>query len=104
MRVFLLTSTEIFRIIAEHNGELSRFGVSRIGLFGSAARGEVKPESDFDFLVEFRPGEKNYDNFFEVAELLENLFGRRVDVLTVESVSPILKERILQEAHFETIH
>jgi len=95
---------EIFQKINSHRSELSMLGVSRIGLFGSAVRGEMTAESDLDFLVEFRPGEKSYDRFFELAELLESLFGRRVDLLTVESVSPLLKQRILAEARFETIH
>ena len=67
-------------------------------------RGEMSAESDLDFLVEFRPGEKSYDRFFELVELLERLFGRRVDLLTVESVSPLQKQRILAEARFEAIH
>ena len=83
---------------------MSLLGVSRIGLFGSAVREEMTPESDLDFLVEFRPGEKSYDRFFELAELLEELFKRKVDLLTVESVSPLLRQRILGEARFETIH
>lgn len=99
-----MKSDEIFQTIISHRSELSRLGVSRIGLFGSAVREEARPESDLDFLVEFRPGEKSYDHFFELAELLEGLFGRKVDLLTVESVSPILRKRILQEARFETIH
>jgi len=95
---------EIFKTIGLHRSEFSLLGVSRIGLFGSAARGEMTGESDLDFLVEFRPGEKNYDRFFELGLLLESLFGRKVDLLTVESVSPVLRERILAEARFETIH
>lgn len=95
---------EIFQTINNHRAELSMLGVSRIGLFGSAVRGELTKESDLDFLVEFRPGEKNYDRFFELGELLESLFKRRVDLLTVESVSPLLRQRILNEARFETIH
>jgi predicted nucleotidyltransferase len=55
-------------------------------LFGSAVRNETRPESDLDFLVEFRYGKKSYDHFFELAELLEHLFDRKVDLLTVESV------------------
>lgn len=99
-----MKSSEIFQTISKHHADLSRLGVSRIGLFGSAVRDEMTPESDLDFLVEFRVGEKSYDRFFELCELLERLFGRKVDLLTVESVSPILKQRILREARFETIH
>jgi predicted nucleotidyltransferase len=99
-----MNQNEIFQKINSHRSELSMLGVSRIGLFGSAVRDEMTEESDLDFLVEFRPGKKSYDHFFELAELLESLFGRRVDLLTVESVSPLLKQRILDEARFETIH
>jgi hypothetical protein len=99
-----VNQNEIFQIIGRHHSEFSLLGVSRIGLFGSAVRGEATPESDLDFLVEFRPGEKTCDHFFELAEFLEGLFGRKVDLLTVESVSPLLKQRILGEARFETIH
>ena len=99
-----MNQNEIFQTIGRHHSEFSLLGVSRIGLFGSAVRGEATPESDLDFLVEFRPGEKSYDRFFELGELLENLFGRKIDLLTVKSVSPLLRQRILREARFETIH
>ncbi|MDO3380119.1 MULTISPECIES: nucleotidyltransferase family protein [Geoalkalibacter] len=99
-----MKSEDIFQTINRHQGELSDLGVHRIGLFGSAVRGELKSDSDLDFLVEFRRGKKNYDRFFELAELLERLFGRKVDLLTVESLHPSLRQRIFQEARFETIH
>jgi uncharacterized protein len=99
-----MKSDEVFKTINNHRAELYRLGVSRIGLFGSAVRNEARSDSDLDFLVEFRPGEKNYDHFFELAELLESLFGRKVDLLTVESVSPVLRKRIFEDARFETIH
>jgi predicted nucleotidyltransferase len=58
----------------------AQFGVQRIGLFGSFARGTAQESSDVDLIVEFqRPiGLK----FVEMVEYLENLLGRRVDVLT----------------------
>ena len=99
-----MNQNEIFQTISRHHTELSLLGVSRIGLFGSAVREEMTPESDLDFLVEFRPGEKNYDRFFELAELLEQLFGRKVDLLTVESLTSLVRQRILGEARFESIH
>ena len=51
-----------------------------------------------DFLVEFLPGKKSFDNFFAVCELLEKTLQRRVEVLTPESLSPHIGPRILQEA------
>lgn len=99
-----MKSDEIFQTISRHHLDLSRLGVYRLGLFGSAVRNESKADSDLDFLVEFRAGEKSYDHFYELAEMLERIFGRKVDLLTVESVSPILRDRIFAEARFETIH
>ena len=98
-----MKSDEIFQTIHRHHAELSRLGVQRLGVFGSAVRNELRPESDLDFLVEFRAGEKSYDHFFELAEMLERIFRRKVDLLTVESVSPVLRQRIFTEARFETI-
>ncbi len=64
-----------------------RFGVRRLELFGSAARGEVEPR-DLDFLVEFGPlpaGERASAYFGLLAEL-EELFGRPVDLVMATAV------------------
>lgn len=51
-----------------------------------------------DLLVEFQTGWKTYDNFLDLAELLEEILGRPVELLTRESLSPYIGLRILQEA------
>ena len=65
----------------------SNYGVKRIALFGSFARGEQKEDSDVDILVEFRKpiGFK----FVDFAEYVEKLVGRKVDILTPEGVKGI---------------
>jgi len=71
-----------------------RHEVRRLELFGSAARGDFQPaKSDLDFVVQFaRTGYTGYaDAFLEFAEALEELFGRKVDVLT---------ERMIRSPHF----
>jgi len=73
-------------------------GVRRLELFGSFARGEEGSESDVDLLVEFEPGEKTWDHFLELSLLLEEILGRRVELLTRESLSPYIGPRILEEA------
>ncbi|MEN8692215.1 MAG: nucleotidyltransferase family protein [Desulfobacterales bacterium] len=80
------------------------FPQSRIGLFGSQSRGDATPDSDLDFLVEFIKGRKNYDNYIELCFFLEDLFSKKIDLLTPESLSPHLKEQILREVQYETIH
>ncbi|NVM31244.1 MAG: nucleotidyltransferase family protein [Candidatus Helarchaeota archaeon] len=98
-----LDKEKIFELLRLNKLQLQKYGVKRIGLFGSYLRGENKKESDIDFLVEFEEGKKNYDNFIELAFFLEELFNRRVDLLTIESMSPYLKPYILKEVRFETI-
>jgi uncharacterized protein len=78
--------------------QLRACGVRRLALFGSFARGDQHDTSDVDFLAEFAPGRKTYDNFFALCELLEESLQRRVEVLTTESLSPHIGPRILQEA------
>lgn len=75
---------------------LKRNDVVRAGLFGSFARGEAKRKSDVDVLVKF----KNRKSLFDLAGLeieLEKKIGRKVDLLTYNSISPLLKNRIFRE-------
>jgi len=86
--------SEIFIILNSLKETLREMGVLRLGLFGSFARGENTSGSDVDVIVSFLPGYKNYDNFYRLAELLEEQFGRKVEIITEESVSPHLKREI----------
>jgi predicted nucleotidyltransferase len=81
---------------------LASLGVLEIGLFGSFARGEQTPESDVDLLVEFTPQQHTFDSFMDLSFFLEALLGRKVELLTRESLSPYIGERILAEV--EKIH
>lgn len=65
-----------------------RFCVKRIGVFGSFARGEQKDTSDVDILVEFE--KPTFDNFMNLAFFLEDLFQRKVDLVTPNSLSPYI--------------
>ncbi len=75
---------------------LRKNDVSRASLFGSVVRGEATEESDIDLLVEFK-GEKSLLDLAELKIELEELLGKRVDVLTYNSLHPLLKDRILHE-------
>lgn len=82
---------------------MRRYGVKRCGLFGSFVRGKQNDESDVDILVEFEDGQKSFDNFMGTAFLLEEVFGRKVDLLTPESLSPYIGPRILREVEYASI-
>ena len=66
----------------------SRYGVIRIGLFGSAARGELSPESDIDLLVELDPEKTTFRRYLELEEYLTRLFDRKIDLVTLDGISP----------------
>ena len=74
-------------IIQERIDELRKLGARRIGVFGSFANGEAGPESDVDVYLQFEEGQSTYDNLFAIGELLEQAFGRRVDLVTDKSLS-----------------
>jgi uncharacterized protein len=91
------TRQEILERIWRHRQQIRSLGVERLGLFGSFARGEQKAGSDIDLLVRFRPQDKSFDRFMALAELLEGVLQRRVELVTTEGLSPYLGPRILDE-------
>ncbi len=74
-----------------------RFGVTKIGIFGSIARGEGWLESDIDVLVKFASGQTTFRNFMELAFYLEDLFCRRVDLVTEEGLSRHIRPYVERE-------
>ena len=93
-----LTRADVLFRLATAQVEIIRLGVRRLALFGAVQRNVARPDSDVDVLVEFQPGEKTYDRFLALGDLLEQLFGRRVELVTPESLSPFLGPHILAEA------
>jgi predicted nucleotidyltransferase len=75
----------------------TQFGVTKIGIFGSFARGEQTKNSDVDVLVDFAPGYATLHNFIGLSDYLEALFRRRVDLLTEPSVSNYIRPYIEQD-------
>ena len=90
--------SDVLRILHEKRGELSeKYGVKSLALFGSVARDEARPDSDVDLLVEFdRP--VGLFAFIGLQQFLENLLGSKVDLGTLRSLKPRLKDSVLQEA------
>jgi hypothetical protein len=84
--------------IAATEREIRALGVERLALFGSVLRGSPAPDSDIDFVVKFRAGAKSYDRYSSLCDLLEEVLGRRVELVTTEALSPYLGPRILAEA------
>ncbi len=94
---------DLFVLLAKHQKQLKQFGVKRWGVFGSFARDQQNAGSDVDILVEFEPGKKSFDNFMHLAFFLEEQVGRRVELVTPESLSPHIGPYILREVEYASI-
>jgi predicted nucleotidyltransferase len=76
-----------------------RYSVKELSLFGSAARGEMGPESDVDIMVEFEPGVRiGLIRFESLVEELESLAERRVDLVTKRGLKPWVRSEVLKDA------
>ena len=93
-----LTRDLVHARLRDVEAELLTLGVRRLAIFGSVLRNEGRPESDVDLLVEFAPGQKSFDRFLALYELLESRLGHRVELVTTEALSPFLGPHILAEA------
>ena len=98
MSTQVLTRAEAIQRLQTAEAEIRRLGVRRLALFGSVVRDEARPDSDVDLLVEFYPGEKSFDRFLSLCELLEELLEHRVEVVTTEALSPYIGPHILAQA------
>jgi len=74
-----------------------RYGVQNIRVFGSFARGEARPDSDVDLVVDYVPGHGGFA-FIDFCQEVEALLQRKVDVVTEKSLHPIIKDKVLAQA------
>jgi predicted nucleotidyltransferase len=75
----------------------ARYRIRNIRVFGSLARGDARPDSDVDLLVEYVAGGSGFD-FVSFCDEVEVALGRKVDVVTDDSLHPRVRERILAQA------
>ena len=87
---------ELLRTLQAAHAELRQLGVRRLSVFGSFARDQADAESDVDFLVEL--DRKTFDRYMEAKFFLEDLLGRRVDLVLEDRVKPRLREALLRDA------
>jgi predicted nucleotidyltransferase len=90
-----MTRDEIINKIEENKEVIRGFGARRVGLFGSYARGDQTDASDLDILVDFEHA--GFDNYFDLKLFLEDLFGRKVDLVIARSIKPRIRDVILAE-------
>ena len=103
MRIFLQVTTKenILAILKKHKPELSKYGVSNIGLFGSYLRNEQSAKSDIDLLIDFEPEKENFDNYMAVYDIFESLFkNEKIEIVTKNGLSKYIGPGILNNVMY----
>jgi uncharacterized protein len=89
---------KIIELLKAHYEELTkRFGMKSLAIFGSAARDESGPDSDVDILVDFAQP-PTFDQYMDLKFFLEDLLGRRVDLVTRRGLRDRIRPQVEKEA------
>jgi predicted nucleotidyltransferase len=89
---------EAINRLKEHEADLRRLGVEHLYLFGSIARGDASEESDVDLFFDHEKGKLGLFELMDVKERATSILGRKADVMTRDSLHPVLKKRIEESA------
>jgi len=90
-----LKSEDIIIFLKNNKYELEKYGINKIGLFGSYAKNQENEYSDIDILVEFKEGNETFDNYMDLKFYLEERFNKKVDLVIAENIKEDLKKEIL---------
>lgn len=94
----MTTKENILKQLKLHRSELSKFGISAVGLFGSYVRNEQSEKSDIDLLVDFEPDQENFDNYMAIYDIFEKIFkNEKIEIVTKNGLSPYIGPKILNE-------
>ena len=93
-----ITKKGIKKVLIKNKDMLRRYGVKKIGLFGSYVKGEQKEDSDIDFLVEVE-GISLLD-FIALEFKLSEMLGKKIDLVSVKALKPYIKPYILKEVEY----
>ena len=100
MSTVIPSKSETLRALDQNKSRIRALGVEKLGLFGSFAREVQHSESDIDLLVKFKAGAKSFDGFMELADFLEHILARPVELVTTEALSPYLAPYIFEEVEY----
>lgn len=88
----------LISLLLENSDRIYAFGIQSLGLFGSFVRNEnIHDESDIDFLIEFQADQATLRNLVDLGDFLEGLTGRKVELVTRNSLSKFIGPHILNE-------
>ncbi|TDW95842.1 nucleotidyltransferase family protein [Dinghuibacter silviterrae] len=98
-----LHKDSILATLSANRPMLASYGVSRIGLFGSYVRNQATAHSDIDLLVDIRKEKKTFSNFLSLNRFLEDLFDKKVELVTTQSLSPYIGPHILKTVEYVAV-
>ncbi len=100
MEVAVRNKSELIKRIITNSYRLRQYGVLKIGVFGSFVRDQAKVNSDVDFFVDIAPDYKTLKNFIALADMLEEITGRKIELVTPQSLSKYIGPYILKEVEY----
>lgn len=93
----MTSRTEVLNTLDQHRDTIRGYGVTSLRLFGSLARGEATLESDVDLLVDFE-STPSFSRFMKLRIYLEDLLGRKVDLVTENGLKERARPWVEQDA------
>ncbi|MEJ2902324.1 nucleotidyltransferase family protein [Pedobacter panaciterrae] len=103
MQTAVQNKRTLISLLKANSQKLKSYGVSSLSIFGSFISGKLDVDSDVDLLVDFDPSQKSYDNFMDLSFFLEDLLGRKVELVTPQSLSKYIGSHILKQAEHVAI-
>lgn len=95
----MLTKNEIKNRIRNNSDILHKYHVNRIGIFGSYVKEMQKPESDIDLVVDFSDSVTLFQ-YVHLADSITSFLNQKVDLVTVDGIKPMIKEKVLKEVEW----
>ncbi|HMG15789.1 MAG TPA: nucleotidyltransferase family protein [Saprospiraceae bacterium] len=103
MNTAVKNKKELIERILASGKQISSYGVKSLGIFGAFVRDEAKENSDVDFFIDFAIEYKTLKNFVGLADILQEITGRKVEIVTPQSLNKFLGKYIIQEVEYVSL-
>src|SRR5258707_105897 len=103
MGIAVQNKSELFERLHQHSTNIRKFGVQRLGIFGSFSRDSASKSSDVDFFGEVGTRPKNVDPFMDLAIYLQDITGRKIELVTRQSLNKFIGKYILEEVEYVSL-